>query len=138
MKKIFYVLLYLLFSGCDKSLDVELNYNPFDPDYTGPNVVFMDSLVPQYFYYINTQGDTVIYNRIVKIYVHKDFACFDSICYGKIFTNGMPTTALNPFYDNKILRYHQISAPGIYTFDAAISDGNNDSKHSDPLTITIH
>jgi hypothetical protein len=137
MKRVCYALLVTLLAGCgDKSLDVPLDYNPFDPDYTGANVVFLDSVIPKIYFYISTSGDTIIYNRSLKLYAHKNYECkYDCNC--SFFQNGelMPASVL--FTTDAVYSTITFSKSGTFSIDAAIGSEGCYSKHSDPVIITL-
>ena len=140
MKQIFtyYFLLILLFSSCDKKLDVTLDYNPFDPDYSGPDIIFIDSIIPKYLFYINLSGDTVFYNRFANIYVSKTYECIDSVCTCTIIKDGAILAYPAYFIGNKSTRSIPIIYKGTYIFEVALNDGGGYlSKLSQKASVTF-
>jgi hypothetical protein len=138
MNKLCYWFLFLMIalSGCDKNLDVTLNYNPFDPEYIGPNVIFIDSLVPKYFSLVNLYGDTIYYNRTVHFFIHKNYYCKNG-CMCSFFQNGDFAGISYPFNSDYIDKTIFISGAGNYSFDVALGAGGNYSKHSEALTVNF-
>ncbi|PCJ86736.1 MAG: hypothetical protein COA57_05870 [Flavobacteriales bacterium] len=126
----------MLLLGCSKEIDVELNYNPYDPDYTGePSVVIEKIEKTTWFSYNNGQE----YEK-VKITANVKYENYETI---ELYRDGQKigSDSWNNELTDYITAYWVLTDPAVagntYSYQVSLAKQDNETMLSSEYEFTV-